>query len=64
MSRPKGIKNKPIVKSEITEEKKVTNIRPVVCGHEEVRTENGVKLFKCGSHGEHSLDECQTLCAG
>ena len=53
-------KKTKIIEVEVDEEEEV--LKPVVCGHEEVRTDGDVKIFKCGGHGEHTLSDCQTLC--
>lgn len=41
--------------------KEKAEVKPVICGHEEIAHE-GEKWFRCGGHGEHILADCQKLC--
>lgn len=55
-------KDKEVLENKLEE----VEVLPVLCGHEEVRTEivegKEIKIFRCGDHGEHPLSECQKLC--
>ena len=63
---PKGIPNKKVIEDVIDPK--------IVCGHEEIvhkpdcKACHSLKAFcgqrwnRCGGHGEHHENDCQTLC--